>query len=242
MFYFRDVIIFWINCSSNQKRYNHIEKLLEKYFPGNERHHVEAVMHRPKYQGVTMAHTLALMKGLTSNNPFIILEDDVDVAIENLDIKLLEKFVNGMNGLDALYLGISGWGNYKNRKVIGSILDKGERVIRVDDKLFFYKGAKGEWYDDDFFKIRDMYGAHAILYLNKEYVLKTLKICIYAVDQNRPHDIYLPKILRKGCVYGLCKSIFYQLARIGGQERATKIYLRGVREINYNKKYENIIE
>ena len=243
MFKFDEVIIFWINCSSNQRRYNHMENLLKIYFPMNERHHVEAVMYKPKYQGVTMAHTVALMKGLASKKPFIVLEDDVDIEEGNFDIKLLEKNVNDIDGdVDAIYLGISSWAKPKNRGIISSLLIKGEKVVRIKDKIFFYKGAKGEYVDDYFFKIREMYGAHAILYLKEEYVVKTLKYCIFAVGQNKPHDIYLPKLLRKSCIYGLCDSFFYQLAKIGGQESATKIYLRGVRKINYKEDYEDIVE
>ena len=217
-----------------------MEFILKKNFPMNERHHVEAVMYKPKYQGVTMAHTVALMKGIASKKPFIVLEDDVDIEFNNLDIKLLEKKIT--DDMDAVYLGISGWAKPKNRALIGSLLKKEEKVVRVENKYFFYRGAKGEYVDDYFFKIREMYGAHAILYLKEDYVLRTLKYCIFAVGQNKPHDIYLPRLLRKANVYGLCQSWFYQLAKIGGQERATRIYLMDVRKINYKENYENIIE
>lgn len=241
MFKFEDVVIFWINCSSNQRRFNHMEKLLERYFPLNERHHVEAVMYKPKYQGVTMAHTVALMKGLAIKKPFIILEDDVDIDGMNLDVGLLEENVR-KGDADAVYLGISGWAKPKNRGIISSLMKNGEKVVRIKDKIFFYKGAKGEYVDDYFFKIKEMYGAHAILYLKEDYVVRTLKYCIFAVGQNKPHDIYLPRLLRKSSVYGLCNSWFYQLAKIGGQEKATKIYLSGVRKINYRENYEDVIE
>ncbi len=94
MFKFNDVGIFWINCSQNTKRNEHMKQLLEKNFPNNKKYHIEAVMHTPKYQGVTMAHTVALLKGITTRKPFIILEDDVTINNLTLNIKELEEQVN----------------------------------------------------------------------------------------------------------------------------------------------------
>ena len=56
--------------------------------------------------------------------------------------------------------------------------------------------------DDYFFRIRDMYGAHAILYISKSYMIETLKYCIMAVTENKPHDIYLHKLQKKFIVLG----------------------------------------
>jgi len=93
------------------------------------------------------------------------------------------------------------------------------------------KGARGEDWDEHFFRIRDMFGAHAILYINKNYMVETLKICIMAIIMNKPHDIYLPKLQKKYLVLGQKYPWFYQLGRIGGQEYGTNINFSGVRKI-----------
>lgn len=232
MFKFDDVEIFWINCSSNLKRFEHMKSLLEKYFPNNKQHHVEAVMHSPKYQGVTMAHTVALLKGISTKRPFIILEDDVTIDAELLDTKRFENEINKMEEKPrVVYMGLSTWGTRQKRhKEI--FKGKTENVLEWNDKIFFNMGAKGENIKNDYFiKVDDMYGAHSILYLSREYAIKTLKYCIMAVELNKPHDIYLPKLMRKNMVIGMREPCFYQLAKIGGQERATKLNLKNIKKI-----------
>ena len=71
-----DYDIYWINCSENKVRYDHMKSLLEREFPNNKHHHVEAIMHKPKYNGITMAHMVAVMKGMTSGKPFLVVEVD----------------------------------------------------------------------------------------------------------------------------------------------------------------------
>ncbi len=232
MFKFDDVEIFWINCSSNLKRFEHMKSLLEKYFPNNKQHHVEAVMHSPKYQGVTMAHTVALLKGISTKRPFIILEDDVTIDAELLDTKRFENEINKLEEKPrVVYMGLSTWGTRQKRhKEI--FKGKTENVLEWNDKIFFNMGAKGENIKNDYFiKVDDMYGAHSILYLSREYAIKTLKYCIMAVELNKPHDIYLPKLMRKNMVIGMREPCFYQLAKIGGQERATKLNLKNIKKI-----------
>lgn len=232
MFKFDDVEIFWINCSSNLKRFEHMKSLLEKYFPNNKQHHVEAVMHSPKYQGVTMAHTVALLKGISTKRPFIILEDDVTIDAELLDTKRFENEINKLEEKPrVVYMGLSTWGTRQKRhKEI--FKGKTEYVLEWNDKIFFNMGAKGENIKNDYFiKVDDMYGAHSILYLSREYAIKTLKYCIMAVELNKPHDIYLPKLMRKNIVIGMREPCFYQLAKIGGQERATKLNLKNIKKI-----------
>jgi len=232
MFKFDDVEIFWINCSSNLKRFEHMKSLLEKYFPNNKQHHVEAVMHSPKYQGVTMAHTVALLKGISTKRPFIILEDDVTIDAELLDTKRFENEINKLEEKPrVVYMGLSTWGTRQKRhKEI--FKGKTENVLEWNDKIFFNMGAKGENIKNDYFiKVDDMYGAHSILCLSREYAIKTLKYCIMAVELNKPHDIYLPKLMRKNMVIGMREPCFYQLAKIGGQERATKLNLKNIKKI-----------
>ena len=274
-----DYDIYWINCSDNKVRYDHMKSLLEREFPNNKHHHVEAIMHKPKYNGITMAHMVAVMKGMSSEKPFLVVEDDVGgggncggncrspltppcggnscspltppCQEENKE-KEKEKEKENDKGKgdgkgdgkgerkgyrnqtpDAIYLGLSYWGNMKmvRKKILADCMGKDEKVVLINNKVFMKKGARGEDWDEHFFRIRDMFGAHAILYISKQYMVETLKICIMAVSMNKPHDIYLPKLQKKYLVLGQKHPWFYQLGRLGGQETGTNINFSGVRKI-----------
>ncbi len=265
-----DYDIYWINCSDNRVRYEHMKTLLEKNFPNQKCHHVEAIMHKPKYNGITIAHMVAIMKGLSLEKPFLVLEDDImgGDAVSPLTLtndlsfvtppcggncrspltppcqgeykeKEKEKEKENDKGKlkqtpDAIYLGLSYWGNMKmsRKKLLAECMEKNEKVIFINDKVFMRKGARGEDWDENFFRIRDMFGAHAILYISKQYMVETLKMCIMAVSMNKPHDIYLPKLQKKYLVLGQKYPWFYQLGKLGGQERGTNINFSGVRKIS----------
>jgi hypothetical protein len=246
--YMFDYDIYWINCSENRVRYEHMRSLLEREFPNNKHYHVEAIMHKPKYHGITMAHMVAVMKGMSSGKPFLVVEDDITVGGGNCggncrspltppcqeENKEKEKENGDVKQTpDAIYLGLSYWGNMKmgRKKILADCMTKDEKVVLINNKVFMKKGARGEDWDEHFFRIRDMYGAHAILYMNKNYMVETLKICIMAISMNKPHDIFLPKLQKKYLVLGQKFPWFYQLGRIGGQEGGTNINFSGIRKI-----------
>ena len=226
-----DYDIYWINCSDNNVRL-----LLETNFVNNKCYHVEAIMHKPKYNGITMAHMVAIMKGMTSGKPFLVVEDDITCGNFGENGKSFASLLcqgDNKETPDAIYLGLSYWGNMKmgRKKLLADCMEKDEKVILINNKVFMKKGARGEDWDDNFFRIRDMYGAHAILYINRTYMMETLKICILAISMNKPHDIYLHKLQKKYLVLGQKNPWFYQLGKIGGQETGTNINFSGVRKI-----------
>lgn len=210
-----EVSILWINDKNNEKRFNHMTNMLNKYFPKNPKIHIDAVFEKPKYHGVTIAQTVALQKGLLTNKPFIVLEDDVNFN-ENCSLLLIEELLK--KKYDAIYLGISTWGDIRNIKM--------EKHYEINNNnIIFRHGANGIL-EDNVFKINSMYGAHAILYINQKYVLKTLKYSLGALMINKPHDVLLPIIQKKYKVYGLNIPVFYQDKTIGGQERETRVEVR----------------
>ena len=206
----KDVKVYWINEKENQERFQHMTELLNKYFPNHER--INAVMEKPKYNGVTIAHLNALLKGSALKKPFIILEDDVD-------IKIYKETLETPQNTDALFIGLSCWGNKIYSK------NKDVKVKKRGDLLLFCNGAVGQIIEgnNDIFRIYSMYGAHAVLYIGREYILKSIDNCIQAFIKNKPHDIYFPRFQRKYHIYGLNKPIFYQSKKIGGQEKFTNL-------------------
>ena len=202
--------VYWINDNQNINRYQHMNNILKLYFPNNER--INAIFDKPKYNGITMAHLIALLKGLRTQKPFIILEDDVD-------IKTVPEILKIPANADALYLGISCWGNKKHEKDFSNT-----KIITEDSNIYFKKGALGIiGKDSSYFKILSMYGAHAILYISEKYIRKSIMTCVMALMKNRPHDIYLPRMQSKYEVYGTYKPVFFQNIKLGGQERYTNI-------------------
>jgi len=189
--------VYYINSIKNKIRNNHIIEQL-KYFKNIYR--IEAIPDKIKYNGVSMAHLITLLKGYHNRQPFIVLEDDVTISyIPQTPIILPYK-------PNAIYLGNSTWGekisdNYKTAKY----------------------GAQYEIVDDTYYRPISMYGGHATLYLDMEYVKKVIRLIEEAIIENKPHDIYLPIFQQHYKLLGLRKPLFYQDSRIGGQEEETKI-------------------
>ena len=128
------------------------------------------------------------------------------------------------------------------KKLLAECMEKDEKVVFINNRVFMKKGARGEDWDDNFFRIRDMYGAHAILYISKQYMVETLKVCIMAVSENKPHDIYLHKLQKKYLVLGQKYPWFYQSGKIGGQETGTNVNFSGVRKITSESPFSPLIK
>ena len=207
-----EIVIIWINNINNRKRYDHMNIQLDTHFPNNKKIRVEAIMETPKYNGVSMSHMIAILKGINTKQPFIILEDDVSVDAEKLDFLKLENELQKMNPkCDTLYMGLSSWGGRKGNP---------------KKKIEFEKGAVFEEIENSYFvKLHSMYSAHAILYLNPAYAVETTKLCITAIFLNKPHDIYLYKLFKKYNVLGIRSPWFYQDAEYNGQEKNTRIHV-----------------
>ena len=109
-----EIVIIWINDKRNKKRYDHMVSQLEEYFPNNKKKQVDAIFENPKYNGVSMAHMVAVLKGINTKKPFLILEDDVSIDTERFDFLKLENELQKLNTTcDTLYMGLSSWGGRK---------------------------------------------------------------------------------------------------------------------------------
>jgi hypothetical protein len=205
-----EILIIWINDKQNKKRYDHMVSQLEKYFPNNKKKHVDAIFENPKHNGVSMAHMVAILKGINKKKPFLILEDDISIDAERLDFLRLENELQKLNtNCDTLYMGLSSWGGRKGNPENKIELEKGSILEDIRNPYFV--------------KLHSMYSAHAILYINPAYAIETTKLCITAIFFNKPHDIYLYKLFKKYNVLGIRSPWFYQDKEYDGQERHTRI-------------------
>lgn len=207
-----EIVIIWINDLKNKTRYDHMVSQLETYFPRNKKIHVDAIIEAPKYNGVTMAQMVAVLKGINSRKPFLVLEDDISIDAERIDFLKLEKELQKLEmTCDTLYMGLSSWGGRKGSP---------------ENKIELEKGAVFENINNPYFvKLHSMYSAHAILYINPAYAIETTKLCITAIFMNKPHDIYLYKLFKKYNVLGIRSPWFYQDAQYNGQEKYTRIHV-----------------
>ena len=205
-----EIVIIWINDLKNKTRYDHMVSQLETHYPHNKKIHVDAIFEALKYNGVTMAHMVAVLKGINRRKPFLVLEDDISIDAERVDFLKLEKELQKLETTcDTLYMGLSSWGGQKGNP---------------ENKIEHEKGAVFEDINNSYFvKLHSMYSAHAILYINPEYAIETTKYCIMAIYQNKPHDIYLQSLYKKYNVLGIRAPWFYQDVKYHGQEKYTRI-------------------
>lgn len=141
-----EIPVLYINLDSATEERERIEKMLaDAGFKDVRR--IRGVQNKVKKTGVAYAHKKALLAALEIDGPFIILENDV--VFHNL-----KKKVEVPDDADAYYLGVSRWG-----------LHNGKGIQKIS-------AAR---HGIDTFRVYNMLAAHAILYLNKDYVKFLLK-------------------------------------------------------------------
>jgi hypothetical protein len=140
--------------------------------------------------------------------PFILLEDDCV-------IKNLVTHINVPKDADAIYLGVSSWGRMNSHS--GPCVQYEKTV------------------DQSLYRVYNMLGAHAILYLTPEYVSVCSKIAFYFYNNTDHHDIGFAEIQKYYNVYSLTYPLFYQTSSNGTEEHLT--YYPSQEFITYNKHY-----
>ena len=125
--------------------------------------------------------------------PFIVFEDDCVVKKFNPIIEIPDD-------ADAVYLGVSSWGRMNAHS--GPFV----QYEKVDEKLV---------------RVYNMLGAHAILYLNKEYVSLCSRIAQNGYEIADHQDIGFAEIQRYFNVYAFNDPLFYQTSSNGTNEPLT---------------------
>lgn len=151
----------------------------------------------------------AQYKGLCElDPPFILFEDDCMIKNFKPEIEVPDE-------ADAVYLGISSWGRMNSHS--------GPYV-------------QYEHVYDDLYRVYNMLGGHAILYLTEEYVKMCQRICYHAgyVIENHS-DIGIAEIQRWFNVYAFNDPFFYQTSSNGTVNPLTTYYTEEC--FQYNKNY-----
>lgn len=127
--------------------------------------------------------------------PFIILEDDVKIRSVDFDQEI-------PNYMDAVYLGISTWGERNGEG----------QVNQIEHKSI----------DKNFTRLYNMLSTHSILYGSELFVSMVKKICEYSIFYEKPFDIELAKIQKYFIILAAKDPYFYQS---GYNESCTNITL-----------------
>lgn len=152
----------------------------------------------------------AQYKGLCElDPPFILFEDDCMLKNFRPEIEVPDD-------ADAVYLGISSWG----------------RMNGHSGPYVQYEQVK-----DDLYRVHNMLGGHAILYLTEEYVRMCQRICHHAGYVIEDHsDIGIAEIQRWFNVYTFDDPFFYQMSGYHGTVNPLTSY--PTEEcFNYKKQY-----
>lgn len=143
---------------------------------------VRGTPNKNKKVGVAHAHKAALLAGLRTNGPFIVLEDDI------LEHKF-KKEIQIPDNTDAYYLGVSKWGLQSG---------KGTQIISV------------ERHDVNSFRLYNMLSAHAILYINLDYVKFLLKSIDFYIKIQTNQDKGRAETMKYWNIYGAKDPMFVQ--------------------------------
>ena len=144
--------------------------------------------------------TIDVLTSRLDDEPFILLEDDVDVT-EWWD---LNKPLIFPQDTDAMYLGFSKCGGSATL----NLNDGPSQVSRISNTHI---------------KIHNMLGAHAILYVSRRYKQAVLDEMYEILDKvGHLNDVALSRIQSKYNIYGYHYPMFYQSAAFDGPEDITK--------------------
>jgi hypothetical protein len=175
---------FYINLEKDLEKRESMEQLLEGLgFENINR--FSGTEHQIKKTGVAISHNALLheLKGIQT--PFIIFEDDL----------VVNKFISEIpvpKDADALYLGSSLFGLYSG---------KGQLKVSA------------EKYGEGIYRIYNMLAAHAILYLNNNYVEFLARATEFSIKAGTNQDMARAETMKYWNVYGVESPLFSQSGR-----------------------------
>lgn len=200
-----DIPVVYINLDDQKERRERIEEELNK-LGFNTIIRVSGYKDPIHKRGCAYSHALALEE---IECPFILLEDDCISSnfVDEIEIP---------DDADAVYLGISSWGRMNG-----------------------HSGPCVQWDEvenyDGLLKIYNMVGAHAILYINSDYVDLCKRIAYHGYLISDHHDIGFADVQKYYDVYAFDNPMFYQSSSNGTNEKLTSY--PSVEFMNYDNRF-----
>ena len=203
--YLPDIQTYYINLAKDVEKSENLERLLaELNFKSVSR--FPGIEESPKRVGVAKSHNALLKKLSNEKKPFIVFEDDIN-------INNFEPTIEVPLDADAFYLGNSAYGLYSG---------VGQRQICIDH------------YEKDVFRVYNMLAAHAILYLNTDYVKFLARATNFNVAIKTNQDKARAETMKYWNIYANASPAFYQN---GPHQPVTKINLKNVRSVGSEQAY-----
>jgi hypothetical protein len=140
--------------------------------------------HENSVMGCGLAHQNALDSLKTQDLPFILFEDDIELTH-------FDHILDIPDDADALYLGVSKMG----------VIDGKDEEMLIVDTVDGYPHL---------YRIYNMLAAHAIVYLNMDYVKELAEATQSFIDRGLPVDLGMAQHMANGKVYALDKPMFIQ--------------------------------
>lgn len=205
----KDIPIYIINLKKDSIKYSCLyENLINHKFTNINR--FEGIFNKSPRIGCASSHLQILSSNIEP--PYIILEDDCVIMNDINKIKITNK-------PDAIYLGISKCGYYDDT---GTIINSKFKLNKI-----FYKKIDTQ----NVCQIYNMLSTHAILYLSKDYIKQTIKVCNFYISIDDYFDKGLADIMKYNNVLALSNPLFYQTSN----EQVTKFKLTSLKQKYYNK-------
>jgi hypothetical protein len=191
-----------------ETRLNHtFDKLNRSGFKKIE--HVPSVPDESATDSLSRTNVLIFEKEKDGTDPFIIIEDDVQIE----DIITDEMWtINVPTDAVAVYLGASKWVYPHEYHTLSC--GKNIRPTTKGDHIS---------YDDRLVRLGGMTSTHAILFIDRSFT-QTLSLCIRSyLKAHTPHDLIIAAAQQYFPVYALKQIFFYQDSNEGGQELETRL-------------------
>lgn len=184
-----DIPVVYINLDEHTERKNSIQSSLEDLGFKNIIR-VSGFKDPVGKRGCAYSHALALEE---IDPPFILLEDDC------LPLNFIDE-IEVPNESDAVYLGISSWG----------------RMNSHSGPCVQWESVEGY---SDLVRIYNMLSAHAILYINPDYVDLCKRISYNGYLISDHHDIGFAEVQRYYDIFAFDSPMFYQTSSNGTDKK-----------------------
>lgn len=183
---FKEIDAYYLNLDSDEEKRFSTENALTTLGFKNIFRIPSVYDKKHKRIGIAKSFITALQTAKAQSKlPFAIFEDDISIQNIQRDFKL-------PNDADALYLGISPWGNVplKSVGVYNSI-----SAMKVNKNLY---------------RIFNMHGAHAIIYLSETYVNFLISAIEKAIDYQCHQDIIRAQSQKFFNIYAVNDPVVFQ--------------------------------
>lgn len=173
--------VYYINLKEDVEKSKNFEATMKDLGFKNV-NRFDAIRDDLKRIGVAKSHNKLLKELSSQKTPFIIFEDDVDVSNFKPVISVPEN-------ADAFYLGNSMFGLYAGRGI---------------------RKVSAERYEEDVYRVYNMLAAHAIVYLNKDYVNFLAMATEFNISVETNQDKARAETMKYWNIYCNDRPMFYQ--------------------------------